>query len=76
MELSLIDHLNPFYLKTKMCHNILQKKRYAKYLGFQKDAKNWEEFKIEPITAEKEDIKVGNLLKQWLTIYVALLDTG
>lgn len=32
-------------------------------LGFEKEAKHCEEFKIEPISAEKEDIKVENLLK-------------
>ena len=32
-------------------------------LGFEKNAKKCEKFKMEPISAEKQDIKVGNLLK-------------
>ena len=32
-------------------------------MGFQENAKKCEIFKMEPISAEKEDIKVGNLLK-------------
>ena len=31
--------------------------------GFEKNEKKCEKFKMEPISAEKEDIKVGNLLK-------------
>ena len=39
------------------------KKNALRKLGFEKEAKHCEEFKIEPISAEKEDIKVENLLK-------------
>ena len=49
-----------------MCLQGKQRKRAKnalRNLGFEKDAKNCEEFKMEPISAEKEDIKVGNLLK-------------
>ena len=32
-------------------------------MGFKKNAKKCEKFKMEPISAKKEDIKVGNLLE-------------
>ena len=43
-------------------------KNTIRKLGFEKYAKKcenliWNQFKMEPISAEKEDIKVGNLLK-------------
>ena len=43
--------------QRKWAKNALRK------LGFEKNAKKCEKFKMEPISAEKEDIKVGNLLK-------------
>ena len=38
-------------------------KNALRKLGFEKNAKKCEKFKMEPISAEKEDIKVGNRLK-------------
>ena len=43
--------------QRKWAKNALRK------LGFEKNEKTCEKFKMEPISAEKEDIKVGNLLK-------------
>ena len=49
--------------ETKWAKNVIR------ILGFAKNANNCEEFKIEPISVEKENIKVGNLLKLQLTKY-------
>ena len=38
-------------------------KNALRNLGFEKDAKNCEKFKMEPISVEKDEIKVVNLLK-------------
>ena len=38
-------------------------KNALRTLGFEKDANNCREFKMEPISGENEDVKVGNLLK-------------
>ena len=43
--------------QRKWAKNALRK------LDFEKNAKQCEKLKMEPISAEKEDIKVGNLLK-------------
>ena len=44
--------------ERKWAKNALRK------LGFEKNAKKCEKYRnMEPISAEKEDIKVGNLLK-------------
>ena len=43
--------------QRKWAKNALRK------LGCEKNAKKCEKFKMEPISAEKEDIKVGNVLK-------------
>ena len=43
--------------QRKWAKNVLRK------IAFEKNAKKCEIFKMEPISAEKEDIKVGNLLK-------------
>ena len=43
--------------QRKWAKNALRK------LGFEKNAKKCEKFKMEPISAEKEDIKVRNLFK-------------
>ena len=38
-------------------------KNALRKLSFEKNAKKCEKFKMEPISAKKEDIKVGNVLK-------------
>ena len=38
-------------------------KNALRTLGFEKNAKKCEKFRMEPISAGKEDIKVENLLK-------------